>query len=416
MTIEASTYGFSLKDLSTTGFGTHSLKKEDIPGQTSISLPIGNDQNDETRDLARTDRTTNNHTDNAWGLNHRQIPLALQQNKDHYGLTFFTRPQLNLTDSNLMRERKFSRLLNEDTKSYERLVRTILDPRLQHGEGGPEGQPESDSFGKQGVVECPLNDHRQAFITFFTNNLVSLSGFPDLRAPTYSAKEGPYKEAYSFVDGPTIDYSEYDVSATFRNIQGDPISKIAFFWNHYQSLVHEGVFTAYGDFIVNREIDYQTRIYRFILDPSKRYITRMACTGASYPYALSNGSFYDFDSTKPYNEASQNIQIPFKCMGAIYEDDMIVRSFNDVVSYFHPEMGGGSTDKSLLSKPTDKMKKIPIEHLYIFNHRGYPHINYHTYELEWYVSKEYYDSKIDSFSQFATSLFKGMGLKPRGNR
>jgi hypothetical protein len=402
MTTESSSYEFSVRDLDMTGFGSHSLKKETNPNQTSISLS--------NEDGSRTDRTTNNNTDNAWGINHRQVPLALQQNKDHYGLTFFTRPQLNLTDSNLMRERKFSRLLNESTMSIERLVRTMLDPRLQHISGGAEGQPGTDSFGKQGPVECPLVDHRQAFISFFTNNLVSLSGFPDLRAPTYSAKEGPYKEAYSFVDGPTIDYSEYDVSATFRNILGDPISKLAFFWNHYQSLVHEGVFTAYGDFIVNREIDYQTRIYRFILDPSKRYITRMACTGASYPYALSNGSFYDFDSTKPYNEASQNIQIPFKCMGAIYEDDMIVRSFNDVVSYFHPEMGGGS-DTRILCEPTSEMTKIPIEHLYIFNHRGYPHINPLTYELEWYVSSEYYKSKLESFKKFSSSLFKGIGLK-----
>ena len=405
MTIEASKYEFSVNDLNMAGFGNHSLKAEPKPDQTSISLS--------SKEEPRVDRASSNNTDNAWGINHRQVPLALQQNKDHYGLTFFTRPQLNLTDSNLMKDRKFSRLLNENSMSIERLTRTMLDPRLQHISGGPEGQFGSDSFGKQGPVNCPLVDHRQAFISFFTNNLVSLSGFPDLRAPTYSAKEGPYKEAYSFVDGPVDDYTEYDISATFRNIQGDPISKLAFFWNHYQSKVHEGVFTAYGDFIVNREIDYMTRIYRFVLDPSKRFIQRMACTGASYPYALSSGGFYDFDNTKPYNDASQNIHIPFKCLGAIFEDDMIVRSFNDVVSYFHPEMGGNDT--RILCEPTDAMVKIPLDKLYIFNHRGYPHIDPYTYELEWYISREYYDSKLASFKQFSSSLFASMGLKPHGN-
>lgn len=393
-------YDYSSKDLNMTGFGSHSLKPEPNEETSSISLSV--------RDEARTDRTSSNNTDNAWGINHRQVPLALQQNKDCYGLTFFTRPQLNLTDNNLMQDRKFSRLLSDDTKSIERLVRTMLDPRLQVMSGDAEGQFDNDTFGVQGEVSCPLVDPRQAFISFFTNNLISLSGFPDLRAPTYSAKEGPYKEAYSFVDGPTTDYTEYDISATFRNIQNDPISKLAFFWTHYQAKVHEGVFTAYGDFVVNREIDYQTRIYRFILDPTKRYIQKMGCTGASFPYALSSGSFYDFDSTKPYNETSQNIQIPFKSVGAIFEDDMIIRSFNDVVSYFHPEMGGN--DKRILCEPTDRMVKIPIDKLYFFNHRGYPHINPITYELEWYVSREYYESKLQSFQNFYKSLTAGAGI------
>lgn len=397
MTTEVSEYNFSMKDLGMTGFGSHSFKSE----ENSISLSSDG--------FGRTDRTSGNNTDNAWGINHQQVPLALQQNKEHFGLTFFTRPQLNLTDNNCAKDRKFSRLLTDNKMSVEMMTKCMLDPRLQYNlHQDSEGQSASEGVGGQSNVECPLIDPHQAFVSFFTNNLVSLSGFPDLRAPTYSAKEGPYKEAYSFVDGPTDDYTEYDISATFRNIQGDPISPLAFFWNHYQSKVHEGVFTAYGDFIVNREIDYMTRIYRFVLDPSKRFIQRMACTGASYPYALSNGAFYDFDSSKPYNEASQSIQIPFKSLGALYEDDLIIRSFNDVVSYFHPEMGGG--DESLLCKPSSAMVKVPVDKLHIFNHRGYPHINANTYEIEWYVSAEYYNSKIASFEGFASSLRASIGI------
>ena len=394
MSNETSEYNFSLADLSNFNFGSHSFQSEESP----ISLP--------SSDAVRKDRSTSNNTDNAWGINHRQVPLALQQTKDHYGLTFFTRPQLNLTDINCKQDRKFSRLLTDNQMSVHRMTRCLLDPRLQHNlNEDAEGQT---ADGAVGAITCPLVDHRQAFIPFFSNNLISLSGFPDLRAPTYSAKEGPFKEAYSFVDGPTEDYSEYDITASFRNIQGDPISPLGFFWTHYQSKVHQGIFNAYGDFIVNREIDYMTRIYRFVLDPSKRYIQRMACTGASYPYAQNLGSFYDVDISKPYNEASQTVQIPFKSLGAIYEDDLIIRSFNDVVSYFHPEMGG--SDDRILCTPTDAMKKIPVEQLFIFNHRGYPWINPNTYEMEWYVSTEYYESKMRSFKDFTSSLSSSMGL------
>lgn len=401
MTTNVSEFDYSVNDLRMHGFGDHSFSDANL-GETSISLTgSGSDT---------ADRSNTNNTDNAWGLNHRQVPLALQQTKDNYGLVFVTRPQLNLTDANIRGVRKFSRLLTDNPKSIQRIVRCLLDPRLQYNVGADiEGGGGTDDYITQKIITCPLVDHRQVFVPFFTNNIVSMSGFPDLRAPTYSAKEGPYKEAYGFVDGPTDDYSEYDITMSLRNILGDPISALAFFWIHYQSKVHEGIdMRAYGDFVVNREIDYMTRIYRFVLDPSKRFIQRMACTGASYPYALNNGSFYDFDNSKPYNEASQSIQIPFKCYGAIYEDDMIIRSFNDAVSYFHQEMGEGN---GLINKPNARtMVQIPVENLFIFNHRGYPWINPQTYEIEWYVSREYYDSKMNAYKRFGQSLMLGAGI------
>jgi hypothetical protein len=58
------------------------------------------------------------------------VPLALQLNKDCYGITFFTKPQLNLRDDNCRRDRKFSRLLTMNDKSIQRIVRCTLDPRL----------------------------------------------------------------------------------------------------------------------------------------------------------------------------------------------------------------------------------------------------------------------------------------------
>ena len=400
---EPNTFNFSLSDLKSTGFGGQSFKMIDKSksDQTSISFTEG------------VDRASTNNTDNAWGINHRQIPLALQQSRDNYGLVFFTRPQLNLQDYNCRRDRKFSRLLTDNPLSVQRMVRCLLDPRLQYNEtAGIEGQTGnsfSGDFTVQNYINCPLVDEYQAFIPFLTNNIQSLNGFPDLRASTYSAKEGPYKEAYSFIDGPTDDFTEFDITGTFRNTQGDPISALAFNWIHYGSKVHEGLVTAYSDFILNREIDYNTRIYRFVLDPSKRFIQRMAMTGASYPYALGNGGFYDYESATPFNEASNTVQIPFKSLGAIYEDDLIIRAFNDVVSYFHPMM---KTNTDLAVSPPDstEMIKIPWSHLHIFNHRGYPWIDPATYELQWYVSREYYETKLASHSEFLNTLYLGAGI------
>ena len=47
---------------------------------------------------------------NIRGINHRQIAQALMPNLDHYGLTFFTRPDLNLATPNIRQSRMLTDL------------------------------------------------------------------------------------------------------------------------------------------------------------------------------------------------------------------------------------------------------------------------------------------------------------------
>jgi hypothetical protein len=174
--VQEASFSFSAHDLNFTGFGNHSLQLEE---SGPISLPGDKE--------FKLDKTQSNNTDNAWGINHRMVPLALQLNKDCYGITFFTKPQINLRDDNCRRDRKFSRLLTMNDKSIQRIVRCTLDPRLLFNtQRDAEGQDIEGS--SQSTITCPLVDRKLAFIPFLTNNLVSLSGFPDLRVPTYSAR------------------------------------------------------------------------------------------------------------------------------------------------------------------------------------------------------------------------------------
>ena len=73
---------------------------------------------------------------NLFGINHRQTALTIPQNRDHYGLTFFTRPQLNLMPENIRNSRKFFPLLTNNPASYQAYVRAMLDPRSVQGWGG----------------------------------------------------------------------------------------------------------------------------------------------------------------------------------------------------------------------------------------------------------------------------------------
>lgn len=310
--------------------------------------------------------------DNFYGINHRQTPNAIQINKDLFGLTFFTRPRMNLTTENIRTVRKFTPLLNNEPASLQRIIRCLLDPAL--------AKPEDVT---RPVVSSPFVDSQQAFIPILTNHLLSMSGWPDIIAPTMTSPDGVYKEAYSFVDGVTDNYSTYDITANFRNIPGDPITMLFLIWIHYASLVYQGVLVPYPEMIVENQIDYQTRIYRLVLDATKTRVQKIGACGAAFPTSSPIGAAFNFAADRPINNTNDQISIPFRCIGAMYQDDILIYEFNKVTQLHHSGMKDRHRDVM--------MTKVPLEALGIFNNRGYPRINPDTYELEWWVSKEDYN-------------------------
>ena len=124
---------------------------------------------------------------NLYGINFRQTGNAVPKSKDSQGFVFLTRPQLNLTANNITNYRSFYSLLTSNELSYQRFTRMMLDPRL----------------GYDGKMKCPFVDNENPFFSVLTNNALSLSGWPDLTAPTYTSESGLYGEEVSFVDGVT---------------------------------------------------------------------------------------------------------------------------------------------------------------------------------------------------------------------
>mgnify|MGYP001388152146 CR=1 FL=1 len=377
----------SLSDIKSLGFGNHRISEaSSYDGVNQNKSPIN------TGDYRSTSRAL---TDTVYGINHRQTPLAIPMNKDHYGFTFFTRPQLNMQHDNLTAIRRFVRLLNNNPLSIERVIRCYLDPRLQVGLYHPNIEPIP-------AIECPLVDKEQVFIPLLTNTLLNISGWPDISSPIWTAKDGPYKESYSLVDGNITNYQSYNVTANFRNVKTDPITKLFSYWTEYQSAVFEGVMTPYGDMIFENEIDYNTRIYRITLDPSKQIVRNIACCGAAFPISDPIGAIFDYSSEKPYNDANAEISISFQCMGFWYNDDIIIESFNKAVRYFHSGMYPDKKDSY--------MKMIPYAMLPLFNNRGYPYIDPKSMQLQWYVTKQVYEAKLAAYKDFDKMLDGALGL------
>lgn len=348
-------------------------------------------------------------TNNLYGINFTQTGNPLPRPKDHYGFTFFTRPQLNLTLANVSNYRGFYSLLTENRLSYQRYVRCMLDPRLARGWG------KNLNTG----VTSPLVDENMCFIPILTNSIKSLSGWPDIVVPTYTSEPGNLNQEFSFVDGGTNEYEAYDIDVTFKNFKGNPLIYLFYIWIKYESLVYEGILSPYLDMVTENEIDYNTRIYRIVLDDTKRYVRYIACTGASFPVNVPIGSLFDFNSDTPYNSSLTDISIRFRSMGFIAFEDMVKYWFNKIVATFNADMravfendldASGTSETNTRDDPTKVYKmgnyaKIPhflVSQLstsysyFAANFRVYPYINLFTNELEWWTEELDLSRDIDS--------------------
>ncbi len=342
---------------------------------------------------------------NLYGINFRQTGNAVPRSKDMYGFTFFTRPQLNLSSLNITNFRAFYNLLSSNALSYQRFTRLILDPRLGYGPG---------------AVSCPFVNNRNPFISVLTNNIESLSGWPDLSVPIHTSDKGLYGEEMSYVDGTTNHYESYDLDVSFKNTKGNPLIFLFFVWIRYMTLVYEGILNPYLDMITENEIDYNTRIYRLVLDQQKRYVTYIASTGASFPVNVPTGNLFDYAVDSPYNTKNQSINIRFRSMGFIAFEDLLKLKFNQTLGIFNAEMkkvlrydmeDGNDEVKSRQGNAT--VYRVPgcsyvkIPHFlamsidtdgfntpfFGMNHQAYPYINLRTNELEWWIAEDVFNKK-----------------------
>lgn len=291
------------------------------------------------------------------GIDHRDAGSSFQKNTDHQGLTLFTRPQLNLSYDNVLADRTLIPLLTSEPKSIYSAIRAMLDPRV-------------------GSASTLIDPH-MAFMPILTNTLINISGFPDVTLDTYTSPEGLRKESYSMVDSLADINNTYDLTATFANVKGDPITKLFHYWTRYSSNVYTGKMVPYPEKIIENEVDYQTRIWRIILDSTKRFVKSIGCANVCFPLAAPLGAAMNYSRETPFISENDQISIPFRCMGAEYDDPILYAEFNATVAAFNTGMWDRASNYRKLSK----------QEIIAYNYEGYPWINMDTLELEWWVPK-----------------------------
>lgn len=326
---------------------------------------------------------SSNLVNTVYGINHRQTQLALPFNKDSYGLTFFTRPRMNLTTDNVRFVRQMIPLLNSEPRSIQRIIRATLDPQLAF---------KSDPRNPR--IVTPYVDEFNVFIPLLSNLCLTVSGWPDFMVDTRTTPGGHYNEMHSMVDSAIEIREAYELSASFRNVPNNPVTLLFYFWIFYAAKVFEGELLPYGSSVFEMEIDYNTRIYRLVLDQQKRYVQHILSTGASFPLNAPVGALGNFDTTQPFNDANDNVNIRFQCVGMDYNDPIQVTEFNEATVAMNPGMADQFRDENYI--------KIPYHVLSFFNMRGYPRINPKDMELEWYISYSMFKSYASQLGDVAT--------------
>lgn len=321
---------------------------------------------------------------NLYGINHMQTPGMVSSNRDHQGYLFMTRPQLNLQDDNLRNIRELYPLLTGNANSLARYIRMLLDPRLGVGYRYKKGT----GHGFIPPIACPLIDNNNCFIPFVTNNLISCSGWPDESINTHASDPGLHKQVFTVADGIVRNFSEWDLSMNVQNIMGDPTSLMLHTWLNYMGAVKEGRMDPYHDYILNDRLDYNTRIYRLVVDHKKEKVTKIMSCIAGFPVSNPTGMFGDFNRALPFSDQTKELAIRIKCTGFVVYDPLLVKTFNQSVGIFNTAMRDTATRESTMIRLTLKNRNS-------FKNRVYPRIDPDTMDLEWWVTAETYQRYLD---------------------
>lgn len=320
------------------------------------------------------------YVDLMYGFNNGILGNPVPYNTENQGLTFFTRPRLNLTYDNLASVREMMPLAVEDPTTIQAAIRGYLDPAQEY---------QRTFLGSNSA----LMDQECAFIPMLSNLLISLNGWPDMSVGTFTSKQGIYHETWSMVDDfPSSFYSDFELTANFRNVRGDPITQLLFHWVLYQSHVYTGRMMPYPDSVINNEIDYVTRIYRITLDETKRYVQKIGACGYAFPLAAPIGASMDFSNDTPMNmNTAQQLSTSFKCSGFMWNDPLLIYMFNRTVGTFNRHM----RSHELASSSSLMVELTPAERD-IVRGRAYPRIDPRTFEMKWYAYRSDFDAIISA--------------------
>lgn len=267
-------------------------------------------------------------TDLLHGPSTRNTGLPAAAIQDNQGLTFCSRPMCNLHPDNVGASSILEYLGDSDPYSIGSAIRQYMSTQKLND--------------KYNIPPSELVDKEGAFIDIMGNTLENLTGFPDHLATIFTSDEGAAKETYSWVDSRPEINGNFSLSATFHNVEGDIVTKLATALHYYAGNMAYGSMTRFPLFIATNIIDYQISFYRIILDRTRTKVVKIAKTGPAIIESPGDGSGFNLVSESVLNQENAKITLPVKFDTIRYNDPKIVDDFNRLVKFHNPSMNPAS--------------------------------------------------------------------------
>lgn len=267
-------------------------------------------------------------------------------NMGDVGLTFITRPRLCLNKTATRARTEFRPLDTTNINSAAYAIRCLLDTKYAHDDAGAR--------------DAGLFDLNNPFLTPVQNGLQGISGYPDPIIQTLTSDAGFHSEDQTTALGYDQLNKTYDLQLTFKDIQGGPIAAIFYYWFMYIGYVVKGLMPAYKDDIYRQRLNYTVSIYRFALDPTRRFITNYSKATGCFPKSLPLGAMINFSEGELINNDLGKFTIPFVANKIEYNDYPILMDFNMLVDRY-------------TRRNSMKSKRYPMEPE--SNYRGIPYID-----------------------------------------
>lgn len=290
----------------------------------------------------------------------------IQINSEMVGLTFFTRPRLNFTTSSLRQDRILSMLDTLDPTSLMFSIRTNLDSVLL-----------KSAYANPAAVKSPWVNPDTPFNIPLSNMLIGMTGWPDFNVEYETTEAGYQSEDMTMARGSDRGRRTYDIQCTFRDIQGGYVMAMIYYWLLAMALQMEGTIVAYPDDREANRLNYTCSIYRFIMDPSMRTITRWSKATGCYPVSIPLGDVFNFSPGDSQIHTSQQFTVPFVANNVTYMDPIHLSAFNKLVRRYCPTI---ETSRSAVPTPVSASN----------NFSGIPYVDLYsgTNELKFMATKE----------------------------
>lgn len=249
--------------------------------------------------------------------------IAVAPHAENVGLTFITRPRLCLQPENCRRDPAMIPLLNPNPNSIGFMIRALLDTKWAR-----------DASNVASISSSQLLNPLSPFNIPLSNMLLSISGFPDPYIDTHTTQTGFQGEDQTYAIGSNRLMATYDLSLTFQDMDMAPIAYMLFFWRQYIDNVARGITVAYDDDIDGAILNYTVSIYRFTLDPTRRFIIKYSKATGCFPRTVPFGDMMNFGEGDVTSTSSARFTIPFVANMIEHCDPGIILDFNVLVERY----------------------------------------------------------------------------------